>query len=263
MRKIFNIKDRQDTFDYILSVTKACEKIVSLVQVGSGAVGYHDERSDLDYVIALDSSDSMLKVMEYMHRKISEKYELAYFAQDEARHLQVFLLPNLLEIDIGYGWYEYAAALKPAFKVLYDKSGVVEEKMIRSREWMDDKTFGNKQQKDTELACKSVWAHLMHTAAAIHRGNVLRAVGELEYVRKLYIDLLGDRYRLESALNREIDRLPEHEKAAIMSTFAAGTDSEALWKSLDALTDLIYQELDGHPVPVTREMLLAYYEDLR
>jgi len=48
-----------------------------------------------------------------------------------------------------------------------------------------------------------------------------------------------------------------------MSTFAAGTDSEALWKSLDALTDLIYKELDGHPVPVTREMLLAYYEDLR
>jgi len=263
MCNIFSTEDRQNAFDYILSAALACSKIISLVQVGSGAVGYHDERSDLDYVIAMDSSDSMLEVMEYMHRKISEKYELAYFAQDEARHLQVFLLPNLLEIDIGYGWYEYAAALKPAFKVLYDKSGVVEEKMIRSREWMDDKTFGNKQQKDIELACKSVWAHLMHAAAAIHRGNVLRAVGELEYVRKLYIDLLGDRYRLESALNREMDRLPESEKTAVMSTFVTEISPEALWKSLDTLTDLIYKELDGHPVPVTREMLLAYYEDLR
>lgn len=41
---------------------------------------------------------------------------------------------------------------------------------------------------------------------------LLRAVGEIDYVRNLYIDLPGDRYRLESALNRELDRLPEEEK---------------------------------------------------
>ena len=76
--------------------------------------------------------------MEYMHREISAKYELAFFTQDESRHLQNFILSDLLEIDIGYGGYEHAAAWKPAFKVLFDHSGTVEEKMIRSREWMDD-----------------------------------------------------------------------------------------------------------------------------
>ena len=35
---IFNIQDRQETFDFILSIAIACEKIVALVQVGSGAV---------------------------------------------------------------------------------------------------------------------------------------------------------------------------------------------------------------------------------
>lgn len=263
MSKIFNVKDRQDAFDYILSVALECSKIVSLVQVGSGAVGYHDEYSDLDYVVALDSNESMPEVMEYMRQKISEKYDLAYFGQAKNKPLQAFLLKNLLEIDIGYGGYEHAAALKPAFKVIYDKTGVVEEKMVRSREWMDDNIFGDKQKNDTELACNSVWARLMHAAVAIHRGNYFRAFGELEHARNLYVNLLGNRYRLETALNRETDKLPEKEKAEIIGTFVTGLSSAELWNSLVKLTDLIYKELEGCNIPVTYEMLNAYYENLR
>lgn len=263
MGMVFSVQDRQNAFDYILSVASQCDKIVSLVQVGSGANGYHDERSDLDFVIALDSNDSMADVMEYMHQKISGKYELLFFTQDESRHLQMYIFSNLLEIDLGYGSYEHAAAWKPAFKVLYDNSGVVEEKMIRSREWMDDRIYGEKQKKDADAACKSVWARLMHAAVAIHRSNYFRAIGELEYVRKQYIDLLGNRYRLESSLNREIDRLPETEKAAIRSTYITGESPSELWERLMNLTALVYKELEGYKVPVTQEMLHEYYKGLK
>ena len=135
--------------------------------------------------------------------------------------------------------------------------------MIRSREWMDDRIYGDKQKKDIETARHSVWIRLMHAAVAIYRGNTLRALGELEYVRKLYIDLLGDRYRLESGLNREMDRLPEEEKTAIRSTFVTGETPDALWTALLNLTGLVYRELEGHDVPVTQEMLQEYYQDLR
>lgn len=219
MDAVFSVRDRQVAFDYILSTARQCGKIISLVQVGSGAKGYHDDRSDLDFVIALDSDDSMTEVMEYMHRRISDKYELLFFKQDKSRHLQCYILSNLLEIDLGYGAYDHAAAWKPAFKVLYDHSGTVEEKMTQSLEGMNDRIYGRKQKEDIDTACQSVWARLMHAAVAIRRGEYFRVIGELEYVRKLYIDLLGDRYRLESNLNREIDRLPEVEKAAIRSTF--------------------------------------------
>lgn len=263
MNRIFNEQDRQKTFEYILSAAQACDKIIAMVQVGSGAKGYHDARSDLDFVIALDSDGSMLPVMDYIHRKIAEEYEILYFKQVEASHLQVYLLSGLLEIDIGYGGYENAAARKPAFKVLYDRSGIVEKKMIASREWMDDALFADKQKKDIVLACDTVWAHLMHAAVAIRRGNSFRAIGEMEYVRKVYIDLLGGRYRLESALNREIDRLPENEKASVRSTFVTDESSEELWSALLNLTRLVYRELDGSKVPVTLEMLTDYYRDLR
>ncbi len=263
MNAVFSVQDRQLTFDYVLSTARQCGKIVSLVQVGSGAKGYHDDRSDLDFVIALDSDDSMAEVMEYMHRKISEQYEIQFFKQDEPRHHQCFLLSNLLEIDLGYGAYEQAAAWKPAFKVLYDRSGTVEEKMIRSLEGMDDRIYGGKQKKDIETACQSVWARFMHAAVAIRRGEFFRAAGELELVRKLYIDLLGDRYRLDSNLNREIDRLPETEKAAIRSTFITSENPAECWERLFNLTDLVYRELEGYPVPVTKELLHEYYKGLR
>lgn len=263
MSKIFSVQEREEAFNYILSITKECSHIVSLVQVGSGAIGYHDERSDLDFVIALDEGSSMSETMEYMYRRLSEKYEFLYSDRNEAYHLQNFVLTNMLEIDLGYGWYEHAAARKPAFKVLYDNTGVVEEKMVKSREWMDNSIFGEKEKKDVATACDSAWARLMHASVAIYRGNYLRAIGEMENVRRQYIELLGDRYRLESANNRELDCLPENEKAALKSTFVTDDTPEALWTSLINLTECLYRELEGKEVPITREMIYEYYKNIR
>ena len=72
MSKIFCVQDRLSVLDFIISVAKECPKIVALIQVGSGAEGFHDERSDLDFVVAFDSNDSMTEVMEYMRQRISE-----------------------------------------------------------------------------------------------------------------------------------------------------------------------------------------------
>ncbi len=261
--KVFSAQDKQAVFEYILSVAAKCDRIVALVQVGSGANGYHDEHSDLDFVIALDSVESMPAVMEYMHREISARYEPAFFIQHESRHLRNYFLSDLLEIDIGYGWYEHAAALKPAFRVLFDHSGTAEEKMARSRERMDDSIYGDKRKKDMEQARDIVRFFLMHAAVAIHRGNCFRAVGEMEAARALYIDLLGDRYRPESSRNREIDNLPESERAAIRSTYAAGESPSELWTALLNLTALVYKELEGANVPVTQEMPHDYYAGFR
>lgn len=262
MSSIFTIQDRQEVFDYILTITKENPRIVALVQVGSGSYGYHDEKSDLDFVIAMDSDSSMLEVMEFMKEKIASKYEIQYCKKEEASHLLVIMLTNLLELDFGFGCYEHAAARKAEYKVLFDNTGVVEEKMIRSRDWMDDSIYGNKQKKDIETACASVWVRLMHAAVAIYRNNFLRAIGEMECVRRAYIDLLGDRYRLESGNNHDMDKLPEEAKADIKSTLVHSEAPEDLWASLLNLTSLVYKELEGNEVPISKEMLLTYYKDL-
>lgn len=127
---------------------------------------------------------------------------------------------------------------------------------------MDDVIFGDKQKKDLEKTCDQFWARLMHAAVAIHRGNTLRAIGELDCVRNLYIDLLGDHFRLESTMNREMDRLPEEEKQNIISTYVTEITPEKLWQSLRNMTELIYRELDGKEVAVSKAMMEQYYEGL-
>ena len=93
-----------------------------------------------------------------------------------------------------------------------------------------------------------MWHRLMQAAVAINRGALLRARGTIEYVRTLYVDLLGDRYKLESKLNREMDKLPPEEIAKIKSTFITEDTPDAMWTSLLRLTDLIYKELEGQPI---------------
>ncbi len=134
--------------------------------------------------------------------------------------------------------------------------------MLIERPTMDEQIYGSKQQKDLETACNYALVHLMHAAVAIKRNNYFRTVGELEFVRNIYIDLLGDRYRLESAVNREIDKLPYYEKEAIKSTYITDDSQEMLWACLKNLTDLIYKELEGSSVPISKEMLVEYYTDL-
>ena len=79
MAKIYSAQDRQEAFEYVLSAARECERIIALVQVGSGATGYRDDRSDLDFVIALDSDGSMPEAMDFIHRKIAEQYDLLVF----------------------------------------------------------------------------------------------------------------------------------------------------------------------------------------
>ena len=144
-----------------------------------------------------------------------------------------------------------------------DERNRIEDKMIQSRTTMDERIYGSKQKKDLETARNYAWTHLMHAALAIKRNNYFRTVGELEFVRKIYIDLLGDRYKLESAVNREIDNLPDYEKEAIKSTYITDDSRETLWACLINLTDLIYKELEGSSMPISKEMLVEYYNDLK
>lgn len=78
---LFSMTDRKNIMDYIISFTKDNEHIVALVAVGSGAYGFYDELSDLDFVIAVDSDENMEMVMEYVRSQLSKRLNFIYFRQ--------------------------------------------------------------------------------------------------------------------------------------------------------------------------------------
>ncbi|HOB09910.1 MAG TPA: hypothetical protein PLW17_10485 [Limnochordia bacterium] len=264
---LFTVTDRKAVMDYIISFTQKHEHIVALVAVGSGAYGYIDELSDLDMVIALDSDEHMEAVMEYAAAQLRARLNFIYFKQIPQRRLQVYLTDNYLEIDIGYGAYTGAAASQKHWKVLFDKSGTVEQAM---RESWEKREMAPKtpeiEQKLVECA-DSAWHYLMHAAAAIKRKCYWRAVTELDYARGLLIGLLGSRYSLETSRFREVDQLPETELAVLAKTLPSSLTPDALWRSLTALTDAVYTELERYGeqarITVNRQQVNEYIKACR
>ena len=109
---LFSKTDRKNVMDYIISFTEHNEHIAALVAVGSGSYGFNDGLSDLDFVIAIDSDENMEMVMEYVRSQLSKCLNFIYFKQIPQKRLQVYLTDNYLEIDIGYGAYTSAAAIR-------------------------------------------------------------------------------------------------------------------------------------------------------
>ena len=74
---------------------------------------------------------------------------------------------------------------------------------------------------------------------------------------------MRDILKFQLNVNREIDKLPDHEKEAIKNTYITDDSQETLWACLMKLTDLIYKELEGCSVPISKEMLIEYYRDIK
>ena len=131
---MFHEIERRDVMDYIVSVAEENEHIVALITVGSGAFGYTDALSDLDMVVAIDKDENMEYVMDYIHAQLNKRLNFIYQKQALERRLQVYVSDHYLEIDIGYGAYTSAAAIRKDWKVLFDKSATVDEMMKKSWE---------------------------------------------------------------------------------------------------------------------------------
>ncbi|NLM56895.1 MAG: hypothetical protein GX192_05555 [Clostridiales bacterium] len=244
---LFSVEERKRIMDYIISFTKSYEHIVALVAVGSGSYGFYDELSDLDFVIAIDSNENMEMVMEYVKSQLDKCLNYIYFKQSPQKRLQVYLSDNYLEIDIGYGAYTSAAATKKHWKVLFDKSETVEKAMRTSWEGkIANENETNELSQRLAECSDSVWHNLMLAAVAIKHGQYWRAYTELEFVRKWLIELLCYRYSLDSDRNREVDKLPEAELSVLNKTLVSSLNKDALWRSLDALVDAVYTELESY-----------------
>lgn len=179
-----------------------------------------------------------------MHRFLLERHSPIYFKQVPQRGLQVFVSSEFLEVDIGYGAYAYAAAFKKDWKVLFDKSGTVDEKMRLS--WQKHESASNDDEygKLRAECADTVWHNLMHAATAIKRGQLLRAMSELELSRGIYIGLLGCRCARDIKRGRDLDKLPQKEKDELKRTLVFALSPDALWEILFALADAIYTELE-------------------
>lgn len=263
---IFSPAQRQTFVDELIALTKQNEHIMALIAVGSGAYGYIDELSDIDMVIAVDKNENLETVMDAVAAQIKAKLTLIDFSQNTKRRLQVYMDERFLEIDIGYGAYTDAAAYKKDWKVLFDKTNTVEQKMRLSWDAQAAAQTPDAYQALLTDCAERIWHNLMHAAVAIKRGLLWRAYSELELARNTYIGLLGSKHSLDTVRGRELDKLPVNELAILDKTLVPALTQDALWNSLNAITDAVYDELEhGEQIHIfiTRAQVQAYIRACR
>lgn len=253
--ELFSADEREAIKTQLIECAEKNEAVLSLVLVGSGAVGFTDALSDLDFYLVVDRKKAIPAVMWTMRELIEKQFGILFFEQMDARGLQVYLLQNYLEIDMGYAPIEEAVARRERYQVLFDKTGAVQSLMDES--WQKNKNANENPKGHAD----TIFHYLFHAAVAIQRGQYWRCVAEMEIARNMLVEMKGYRYSLVTKRYRDVDRFPEAELAGLQKTLVTALTQEALLQNLLCLVDLVYSELESHfagDFSVGRKHVLEY-----
>jgi len=261
--QLFSAEERELAKTQIIEYAKIYENILSAVLVGSGSVEFTDDASDIDLYIIVNDKENILDAMKHMKECIEQQYHPLFFKQMNARGLQIYLLQNYLEIDIGYAAINEAEADNERFKVMFDKNNVtrlMNESCQKNSEATQAMAFDTVVlNKYTDYA-ETTWHYLFHSAVAVKRKQYWRCMAEMDIVRNRIIELKGYKYSLETKRWRDVDKFPKEEITDIRKTLVTKFTQKALLQNLLSLTNFVYDELELYPsnIAVNRQHVITY-----
>jgi len=260
---LFAVHERENVKDFLINLAERSGNILAAILVGSGSVGFTDELSDIDICLVVDSDENIEKAMDYMSFGIREYFQVAEFVQMLQRGLQVYLLDNFLELDVGYMPINNVTARRKRWKVVFDKAGTVDNDMKASWEKAQQENSVKTLESDKNLVSLAgdVWHYLFHAAVAIKRDEYWRSIGEMDIARNMLIELKGFRYSLSTKRYREIDNFPCDELAVIQKTLPSCLSQKSLLDNLYCLVDAVYDELEAYCskyIVITRQQVMEY-----
>ncbi len=268
--RLFTPYERDIAKNIIVEELKKIEGIMAIILVGSGAVGFTDDISDLDFSIVIDNECDINTIMKRVNELIHEKWKLINALELQKRGLQVYILDNYLEVDIGYVTFENVSALRERWLVVYDITDKIDRIMKQTWE-INNNNHGKKESVNIEqayfTATKNIWHFLMHAIVGIKRKNYWRAMGEMDIARNTLIELIGYKYSLETKRFRDVDMFPNDTKNTLQRTIPIELNLTAFRDSIYALIDAIYDELEAfysksNEIKVTRKDVKEYCKDI-
>lgn len=243
---MFNSVERQDILDTLIDMFKSRDDISTVILVGSASYGFRDEYSDIDLALVYNDNYHMDSVFQKTFDDINSKYNVSVCLNQFGRSLQVVLLDNYLEIDIGYHTIDSLCARRGEYKVVYDTTNRAQEIMDCS--WNDnkDKNMGTTSNVDmgNELfrTDANLWYNIIHTVNAFNRGEKYRCYFEVDELRSNVISLVGKRNNVETKRFRKVHDLSSNDKTKVDSLFSFPETAEQLNNLLCIILDMFYEE---------------------
>ena len=236
-------EERERILHSILNALNKDSRIAGVVLVGSGAVGFEDEYSDIDLSVVVGSRDNIEAVFREWGEKFRQTLPLVgYFETRYAADnlLWGFLLDNYLEIDMGFLCLENLVARSERWEVVFDRSGKIDG-ILRT-------TWANKPSVDIKRAYlgnfNGVWHYITHVAICAKRGQLLRALYYLNELRDDIVEVAGMRLGLRTGNYRDVDCFPAVLRRKLEQTLVGRPDRAEIMRALKAATVLFFEEAE-------------------
>jgi len=260
---MFTIETREKILNDVVDYAYSLQEVVAVLVIGSGAIGFKDNLSDIDLSIIV--RQSLDEVMDCVKKYIESNFTLLISLEDkEKRHMQVFFTDEMLELDVGYQRQAEAQVTKPAWIVMKDKTDTLES--ILAQQWNKkiiekEKTKDSLCKKQKDVLDEFVWHYLYIAIKSIKRNEVFRAIKEMEHARNLLIETLCMHYGIDSDRRfKGVDDLPLDVKEKLVMTYPVEMNHTALHKAVKNLIAFVYEVSDTVYLPF--DAINNYYVDV-
>lgn len=236
----FTPESRQETLKRILAALEEDERIIGVLIVGSGAVGFDDDLSDIDLSIVASDEDAEPVFRDWRARfedllPIIDCGEVVY---GPGSYLYVILLDGFLEFDAGFMAIGKLSAKRERWRVAFDRSGRIEG--IMHRTWAERR----KPDLGTEYHRRAdgIWHIIMHVGQALMRSHLVRGLHYLETIRTRTIELACIRMDLDAGDYRQVHQLPSELIDRLQATLPASIGDVELLRACETAIDCFFAE---------------------
>jgi predicted nucleotidyltransferase len=239
--ELFTPLERKSVLKKLIAGFKNDERIIGIVLVGSGAVGFKDKFSDIDIIAVADPQYPTRKVFQETVQRLRDELSIIHQFEvsfSENSFLAGCLLANCLEVDCGVVSTDELTAKKENWQVVYDRTGELEVKLQAS--WAIKEKV-NPQEVGKRFS--SVWHYIIQAVVSIQRRQLWRAMHNLEEIRNRGLNLVGLRYGLIVSHFRQIDELPQDELKLFEQTLVRSVTRGEIMHALQAAVDCFFREM--------------------
>ncbi|MBD7985660.1 aminoglycoside 6-adenylyltransferase [Sporosarcina sp. Sa2YVA2] len=194
---MYDQEERNQYLNKMIEKIRTSEYVEGIVQIGSGVIGFTDEISDVDLMVAsteINNSQIAKDVIKGFFKELNPIYIKEKQFSKEI-FLLIVILENKLEFNVSIVPRELLSVKSPLWKVVDDKTGLVTEKMIDENEKFENEPV--KYEAGFDVPFEFVYCAI-GVGKALKRNNLIYALGMLETMRTytLYIQAMNENKKL-------------------------------------------------------------------
>ena len=232
---MYSVEERDDFFEQTIERLKSSNLVEGIVQLGSGVIGYKDEFSDIDLMVA--TSEDVERTKSLVYQTLSE-FNPIYIKEKQFSkdiYLLIAFLGNSLEFNVSILPSELVNVKSPLWKVIVDKTGFISEKMNAENEVFQSKPI--QYELNFDIVFEFVYCALS-VDKELKRKNLIYALKMLEKMREytLIVQAMNENKKLHQF--KAYETLNPSFIESYLSTYLVEMTGESLKASSNKLQEI-------------------------